>query len=109
MYTNYENETNLFEVRYIIYEKNDSAILLNGTMSIDNKKYFTSIPLEPIRFSFLCEQAIGYEKTNLMWSLLFDKYDPICEICPQINLGIDIFITKEDLGISNNQVTLKTA
>ena len=44
---------NLFKVNYIIYEKNDSAVLLDGVAQINNKSYYTSIPLDIVRFTYL--------------------------------------------------------
>ena len=42
-----------FQVNYIIYEKNDTAILLDGAVTINNKNYYTSIPIDLVRFSHL--------------------------------------------------------
>ena len=50
----------------IIYEKNDTAILLDGAFYINDKAYFTSIPLNLVRFSYLCEKTIGFKKTNII-------------------------------------------
>ena len=47
----------LFKVNYIIYEKNDNAVLLDGVAYIDNKTYFTSIPLDIVRFT-LCANRL---------------------------------------------------
>ena len=44
---------NFFEVHYIIHEKEDNAVLLNGAYIINNKKYFTDIPLDFLNDVFI--------------------------------------------------------
>ena len=60
MKNHYKNNT--FHVNYVIYEKNDTAILLDGVVTKNHKQYFTAIPIDPVNFSYLCEKAIGFEK-----------------------------------------------
>ena len=38
------NSLNTFKVNYIIYEKNDTAVLLDGIANINNKQYHTTFP-----------------------------------------------------------------
>jgi hypothetical protein len=89
---------NTFHVNYVIYEKNDTAILLDGIVTKNNKQYYTSIPIEPMKFSFLCEKTIGYEKTDWMWSRLFKNQDLVTELVPKNHLGTELsFSSKEPL------------
>ena len=61
-----------FQVNYIIYEKNDTAILLDGAVKIDDKNYYTSIPLDLVRFSHLCEKTISLSAHA--WLMQREKY-----------------------------------
>ena len=72
MENHYKNNT--FHVNYVIYEKNDTAILLDGVVTKNHKQYFTAIPINPVNFSYLCERAIGFEKRNQTYPQLTDHY-----------------------------------
>jgi hypothetical protein len=89
MKTNHYNN-NTFHINYVIYEKNDTEILLDGVVTKNNKQYYTAIPIDPINFSFLCEKAIGYEKTDSLWSKLFKNLDPVTELAPINHLGTEL-------------------
>ena len=105
-----ENDSKtLFKVNYIIYEKNDNAVLLDGIAHIDNKSYYTSIPLDIVRFTHLCEQIIGLKKTNLMWSLLLKNNDRVSEIIPNDYLGHHMIFSENSSFISSYLFKLKTA
>ena len=84
----YSNDT--FYVNYVIYEKNDTKILLDGYIKKNNKNYFTSIPIDPLKFSFLCEKTIGYERTDYLWCNLFKSHDQVVELAPENHLGIPL-------------------
>ena len=99
----------LFKVNYIIYEKNDSAVLLDGVAQIDNKSYYTSIPLDIVRFTYLCEQVIGLKKTNLMWSLLLKNNDQVSEIIPNDYLGHNMIFSHNLSFINSYLSKLKSA
>ena len=99
----------LFKVNYIIYEKNDSAVLLNGVATIDNKSYYTSIPLDIVRFTHLCEQVFGLKKTNLMWSLLLKNNDQVSEIIPSNYLGYSMIFSESLSSINSYLFKLKSA
>ncbi len=88
MKNHYKNNT--FHVNYVIYEKNDTAILLDGVVTKNHKQYFTAIPIDPVNFSYLCEKAIGFEKTNHLWSHLFTNSDLVTELIPKHHLGLEL-------------------
>ena len=100
MKNHYKNNT--FHVNYVIYEKNDTAILLDGVVTKNNKQYFTSIPIDPVNFSFLCEKAIGYEKTNWLWSKLFKTTDLVTELAPQYDLGTELNFSSSEARFNTN-------
>ena len=97
-----------FEVYYIIYEKDDSAILLNGAYVINNKKYYTDIPLEPLKFSHLCERSIGMNKTNLIWNRLMNNNDLVAEVSPLKHVNELLSFRSIDIGL-DQKYTLKSA
>jgi|TARA_B100000965_G_C19550908_1_gene739955 hypothetical protein len=99
----------LFKVNYIIYEKNDNAVLLDGVVHINNKSYYTSIPLDIVRFTHMCEQIIGLKKTNLIWSLLIKNNDQVSEIMPNDYLGHHMIFSDNSLFINSYLFNLKTA
>ncbi len=98
-----------FQVNYIIYEKNDTAILLDGAVRINNKNYYTSIPLDLVRFSHLCEKTIGFQKTNSLWNRLTVENDQVCEIVPKNYLGEDLIFSTNETFINQHLFQLKTA
>ena len=98
-----------FKVNYIIYEKNDSAVLLDGTAKIDDKIYHTSIPLDLVRFSHLCEQKFGLDKMNLIWSSLLKENDPVSEIAPNDFLGHNMIFSDNETLVNSYLFKLKTA
>ena len=91
-----------FQVNYIIYEKNDTAILLDGAVKIDDKNYYTSIPLDLVRFSHLCEKTIGFQNTNYLWSRLTGNSDQVCEIAPKNHLGKDLSFSTNETFINQH-------
>ncbi|MEK9619422.1 MAG: hypothetical protein VW078_04945 [Flavobacteriales bacterium] len=98
-----------FQVNYIIYEKNDTAILLDGAVRINNKNYYTSIPIDLVRFSHLCEKRIGFQKTNSLWNKLIGDNDQVCEIIPKNHLGEDLIFSTNETFINQHLFQLKTA
>ncbi|MEJ6754249.1 MAG: hypothetical protein QNK57_03655 [Flavobacteriales bacterium] len=98
-----------FQVNYIIYEKNDTAILLDGAVKIDDKNYYTSIPLDLVRFSHLCEKTIGFQNTNYLWSRLTGNSDQVCEIAPKNHLGKDLIFSTNETFLNQHLFQLKTA
>ena len=99
----------LFKVNYIIYEKNDSSVLLDGVAQIGNKSYYTSIPFDIVRFTYLCEQVIGLKKTNLMWSLLLKNNDQVSEVIPNEYLGHNMIFSENLSFINSYLLKLKSA
>jgi hypothetical protein len=104
-----KNSTTTFKVNYIIYEKNDSAVLLDGTAKIDDKIYHTSIPLDLVRFSHLCEQTFGLDKMNLIWSSLLKENDPVSEIAPNDFLGHNMIFSENEVMINSSLFNQKSA
>ena len=98
-----------FQVNYIIYEKNDTAILLDGAFYINDKAYFTSIPLNLVRFSYLCEKTIGFQKTNIIWNNLLNNNDQVSEITPKKFLGNDLIISTNESFLNQQLFKLKIA
>ena len=82
------NCLNTFKVNYIIYEKNDTAVLLEGIAKINNKKYHTTFPIDLVRFTYLCEKAIGLKKTNFN--------DQVSELSPKDFLGYQMIFSGND-------------
>lgn len=93
---------NLFEVYFIIHEKQDNSVLLNGAYWINNKKYYTDIPLDFLKFSHLCEKIIGLDKSKSIWKRLFNNNDLVAEVSPVKHLNLPIYMNPEDLGINTN-------
>tara|TARA_B100001287_G_C22198627_1_gene306904 strand:- start:98 stop:424 length:327 start_codon:yes stop_codon:yes gene_type:complete len=93
---------NLFEVHFIIHEKQDNSVLLNGTFLINNKKYYTDIPLDFLKFSRLCEKLIGLDKSKSIWKRLFNNNDLVAEVSPKKHLNLSMLIKPEDLDINTN-------
>ena len=98
-----------FQVNYIIYEKNDTAILLDGAFYINDKAYFTSIPLNLVRFSYLCAKTIGFQKTNIIWNNLLNNNDQVSEIAPKNFLGNDLIISANESFLKQQLFKIKTA
>jgi hypothetical protein len=92
---------NFFEVHFIIHEKEDNAVLLNGAYMINNKKYFTDIPVDFLKFSHMCEKLIGLDKSKSIWDRLFNNNDLVAEVSPKKHMNFSMFLNSEDLGISN--------
>ena len=90
------NCLNTFKVNYIIYEKNDTAVLLEGSAKINNKKYRTTFPLDLVRFAYLCEKAIGLKKTNSIWDNLLKVNDQVSELSPKDFLGHQMIFSGDD-------------
>jgi hypothetical protein len=99
---------NLFEVYFIIHEKEDNAVLLNGAYMINNKKFFTDIPVDFLKFSHLCEKVIGIEKSKSIWNRLFNNNDLVAEVSPKKHMNLSMLFQSEDLGI-NSKYNLKIA
>tara|TARA_B100001057_G_C22405773_1_gene777724 strand:- start:131 stop:442 length:312 start_codon:yes stop_codon:yes gene_type:complete len=94
---------NTFHVNHVIYEKNDTKILLDGIVTKNNKNYYTSIPIDPVKFSFLCEKAIGYERTDRLWTKLFQNQDLVSEIIPKNHLGVELNFSNSEPAFNINQ------
>ena len=90
------NCLNTFKVNYIIYEKNDTAVLLEGIAKINNKKYHTTFPIDLVRFTYLCEKAIGLKKTNSIWDNLLKVNDQVSELSPRDFLGHQMIFSGDD-------------
>ena len=86
-----------------IYEKNDTAILLDGVVTKNHKQYFTAIPIDPVNFSYLCEKAIGFEKTNHLWSHLFTNTDLVTELIPKDHLGLELNFSSSEPRFNINK------
>lgn len=105
-----ENDSKtIFKVNYIIYEKNDTAVLLDGVAYIGHKNYYTSIPLDIVRFTHFCEQLLGLKKTNLMWSILLENDDLVSEIIPNDYLGHNMIFSDNETLVNSYLFKLKTS
>ena len=60
-----------FNVNYIVYEKGDTAFLLEGYIKLKKKKYYTTIPIEILRLSRLIEKSEGAEIMQFICCLLY--------------------------------------
>ena len=101
MKTQNQLTNNFFEVYFIIHEKDDNAVLLNGAYMINNKKYFTDIPVDFLKFSHMCEKSIGLDKSKSIWNRLFNNNDLVAEVSPIKHMNSNMFFNSEDLGIYN--------
>ena len=97
-----QTNNNIFHVNHVIYEKNDTQILLDGIVTKNNKNYYTSIPIDAVKFSFLCEKTIGYEQTDRLWTKLFQNQDLVSEIVPKNHLGIDLNFSNTEPAFNIN-------
>ena len=60
-----------FNVNYIVYEKGDTAFLLEGYINLKKKKYYTTIPIEILRLSRLIEKSEGTEIMQFIWERFY--------------------------------------
>ncbi|MBF37064.1 MAG: hypothetical protein CL836_06510 [Crocinitomicaceae bacterium] len=97
----------IFNVNYIVFEKNDTAFLLQGYVYSNQKKYYTTIPVEILRLSRLIEHSLGGQIMQRIWDRLYSSTDPIVEVNPKKHLNMDIRLKSSELGILTNK--LKTA
>tara|TARA_B100000900_G_scaffold351206_1_gene318204 strand:- start:5 stop:310 length:306 start_codon:yes stop_codon:yes gene_type:complete len=91
-----------FHVNHVIYEKNDTKILLDGIVTKNNKNYYTSIPIDAVKFSFLCEKVIGHERTDQLWAKLFQNQDLVTEIVPKNHLGVELNFSNTEPAFNIN-------
>ena len=73
-----------------------------------NKKYFTDIPVDFLKFSHMCEKSIGLDKSKSIWNRLFNNNDLVAEVSPKKHMNSPMFFNPEDLGI-HNKYNLKIA
>ena len=92
-----------FNVNYIIYEKGDTAFLLEGFIKLKKKKYFTTIPIEILRLSRIIEKSEGAEIMQFIWRRLYSSNDPVVEISPNKHLKRTICLNTSDLGLTHHQ------
>ena len=95
-----------FNVNYIIYEKGDTAFLLEGFIKLKKKKYFTTIPIEILRLSRIIEKSEGAEIMQYMWKRLYSSNDPVVEISPNKHLKRIICLNTCDLGLTHHQLKI---
>ena len=95
-----------FNVNYIVFEKNDTAFLLQGYV-YSNQKYYTTIPVDILRLSRLIEHSLGGQIMQRIWDRFYSSSDPIVEVNPKKHLKMDIRLKSSELGILTNK--LKTA
>ncbi len=95
-----------FNVNYIVYEKGDTAFLLEGYIKLKNKKYFTTIPIEILRLSRLIEKSEGTEIMQFIWNRFYSSNDPVVEFSPNKHLKRTINLNTCDLGLTNHQLKI---
>ena len=79
-----------FNVNYIVFEKNDTAFLLQGYVYSKEKKYYTTIPVDILRLSRLIEHSLGSQIMQRIWDRFYSSSDPIVEVNPKKHLKMDI-------------------
>lgn len=109
MKSNNNNSLNTFKVNYIIYEKNDTAVLLDGIANINNKQYHTTFPIDLVRFTYLCEKSIGLNKTNSIWDTLLKVNDQVSELSPNDFLGHQMIFSGNEAYLKSYLFNQKSA
>jgi len=97
-------EKNTTKIKYIIHEDNDTELLLNCEVRIDNKIFFTDIPIGMLSFVKLFEKRDnGNEEVNLIAEKLFNSGYPINHVSPNNILNKELlFNNNEILPISKS-------
>ncbi len=95
-----------FNINYIVYEKGDTAFLLEGYINLNKKKYFTTIPIEILRLSRIIEKKEGAHIMQFIWKRFYSSNDPVVEISPIKHLKRNLNLNTSDLGLSTNQLKI---
>ena len=93
---------NTVKINYIVYEMNDSFLLLNGVFRKNSKEYFSNIPIECSQFSkILTKNYPNTEVLDLLAEALFNNEHPINEVSPVGIINQELFI---DLSLIVNPI-----
>ncbi len=96
---------NSVKLNYIIYEFNDSVLLLNCIIHRKNKKYFSNIPIELFQFTqLMLKQNDHQEVLGKIAESLFNKNLPINQVDPSVILERDLIIDLKDLIFFTNSI-----
>lgn len=91
---------NTAKVNYIIYENNDTALLLNCVVRKNNKTYSSNIPIELIRFSKLIKEDLKYSNSlSIIAENLFNSEFPINQVSPLKILKMEMYFNLNKLLI----------
>jgi len=95
-------EKNTTKIKYIIYENNDTELLLNCEVKTECKIFHTDIPIGMLSFVRLFEKREnGNDEINLIAEKLFNTGYPINHVSPKNILNIDL--------IFNNNIIIPTS
>ena len=96
---------NSVKLNYIIYEFNDTVLLLNCVIHRKNKKYFSNIPIELFQFTqLMLKQNDHQEVLGKISESLFNKNLPINQVAPSTLLDRDLIIDLKDLIFYTNSI-----
>ncbi len=101
------NTENTAKINYIIYELNDTILLLNCSVRKNNKTYFSNIPISLLDFSHLMltlnDHQVVLDKIS---ESLFNKEDFINHVCPSTLLKTDLVVSVDDLFSFSNSIRI---
>ncbi len=93
-----EQPNNTVKINYIIYENNDTALLLYCTIRKKNKSYISNIPIEFVRFTQLLQKVIfSHNVTETICDKLFNSGFPINQVNPSTILEKDLIFNTEEI------------
>jgi hypothetical protein len=92
-------------INYIVYELNDSALLLNCTIRKNNKSYFSNIPISIFQFSELILTLNDHQYIlKRISESLFNKDLLINHVSPASLFNKQISVKIDDLFSMSNQL-----
>ena len=92
------HKKNTTKVKYIIYENNDTELLLNCEVRTENKIFLTDIPIGMLSFVRLFEKRKnGSEEINKIASKLFNSGYPINHISPKNIINTELLIKNKEI------------
>ena len=94
-------------INYIIYELNDTELLLNCTIQKNNKAYFSNIPISISQFSDLILTLKEHQIfLNRISESLFNKDLLINHVSPSKLFKKDIIVNVDDLISLSNPIRI---
>ena len=98
---------NTAKINYIIYELNDTVLLLNCSIRKNNKTYFSNIPITLLAFSQLMLTLKDHQLVlDKISESLFNKEDLINHVCPSNLLKADLIVNIDDLFSLSNPIRI---